>query len=193
MPAPIAPAPMTATVASRGNALAVVIVAEPAPEPRSASGESRRTLVEESGDAFAIVRAVAERALQVALEIELLLERVAGGCMQRTLDRREAARRRLRELREQRVDRCPQLGVLDAFPDQSPRGRVFGGQLVAKQREPHRTRVAHEARQEERAPRVGHETDTAERLDEARRSRGDDDVAGERDVSAGACRDAVDD
>ena len=58
-PTPIAPAPMTATVASRGNAPAVMPIAV-----TSAAGEARRALVEERGDAFAIVGAAAELALQ---------------------------------------------------------------------------------------------------------------------------------
>ena len=41
-------------------------------------------------------------------------------------------------------------------------------------------------------PESGIEPDLAERLDEARRLRGDDDVAGEREVGARAGRDAVD-
>ena len=43
-----------------------------------AAGEARRPLGDERGDAFAIVVAVAQRALQVALEIELRRQRVAG-------------------------------------------------------------------------------------------------------------------
>ena len=55
-------------------------------------------------NAFAIVGAVAEFALQVALEVELRFERRVRRRVQRALGRRESARRRLRQLREQRID-----------------------------------------------------------------------------------------
>src|SRR6185437_421336 len=81
MPAPIAPAPMTATIASRGRAAAVVI---------SAPDESRRAFFEKRRDAFAVVGAIAEHPLRVAFKVELLLERVVGGRVERPLDRHDA-------------------------------------------------------------------------------------------------------
>src|SRR5690349_21324774 len=92
-----------------------------------APGEARRTLVEERRNALTVVGAVAEFALHVALEVELLLQRVAGGCMERALDRRESARRRLRQLGEQSLGRCREIDVIDAFPDETPRDRLLGG------------------------------------------------------------------
>jgi len=64
---------------------------------RLTAGEPGRPLFEESGDAFAIVVAIAQIALRVALEIELLLERVPGGRVERALDCGKAPRRRLGE------------------------------------------------------------------------------------------------
>ncbi len=108
MPAPIVPAPMTATVEPGGSAAVI------APFP-SSPGEARRSFRDERGDAFAIIVAVAQRALQVALEVELRGERVGGGRLERLLDRREPARGRLGEVAEQPVDDGRQLGVLDAL------------------------------------------------------------------------------
>src|SRR3569833_257662 len=130
MPAPMAPAPMTATVASRGSG--------PPIARASAAGEARRPLGEERGDAFAIVVAVAELALDVALEVELGFERVVDAGVQRALDGGEAARGRLRELRDQALDRGRQFGVVAALPDETPGGGLLGRQLVAEQRKPHR-------------------------------------------------------
>ena len=64
MPAPIAPAPMTATIGSARSSAPVMAL-------RLAAGELRRPLGQERRHAFAIVVAVAELALQVALEVEL--------------------------------------------------------------------------------------------------------------------------
>src|SRR6185369_13814307 len=118
MPAPIAPAPMTATRASLGSAAVIDGVPE---AELSASRELRRSLRGEGFYAFAIVVAVAERALHVALEVELRRERARSGRLQRFLDRRVAARRTLRQLREQLVGDALQLIVLDALPDETPR------------------------------------------------------------------------
>jgi hypothetical protein len=67
MPLPIAPAPITATSASRGNAALT-----------SAARESRRALLEECRHALAVIPSETQLALEIAFEIELLIERVAG-------------------------------------------------------------------------------------------------------------------
>ena len=51
--------------------------------------------------------------------------------------------------------------------------------------------LPHEPRQEEGAACIGNEADAGEGLEEARRAAREHDVAGERDVGAGACRHAV--
>src|SRR5215813_13167160 len=106
MPAPIVPAPTTATVASLGTAAVI------AGESLLPSGELRRPFRGECSDSFAIVSAFAQRPLQIALEIELGGKRVAGARVERPLDRRESARGRLRELLQQLVDDRLQFRVL---------------------------------------------------------------------------------
>ena len=97
MPAPIAPAPITATVDPRAAAAAI---GAPVQRP----GESRRPLGDERGDAFAIVVARPELALQSrsrsSCAASVLPELAWSAC----LVAREPARRRLRELRGRRVD-----------------------------------------------------------------------------------------
>src|SRR5512135_371807 len=151
MPMPMAPAPMTATVASRGSA-----------PPTSAPGETGRALLQERGNAFAVVGTETELALQVALEIELLFQRIARRRVHRALDRGEPAGRRVRQLREHRVDGRRKLRVVDAFPDQAPGRCLFRRYPVAQHRETHRARAPREPRQEIRSAGIRHEPDPAE-------------------------------
>src|SRR3712207_4854537 len=58
----------------------------------SASLEPRRPLLQEGVHAFGVVVRRTERALQVALELELRIEGVRVRRMDRSLDRRERAR-----------------------------------------------------------------------------------------------------
>src|SRR5215218_8317311 len=107
----MAPAPMTATMASLGSAALIVSPKE----GLSAAGELRRPLGGESFDALAIVVAVAKRALQVALDIELRCERVRGRRLQCLLDRGVATRGTLSQVRQQLVDHGLQLLVVDTL------------------------------------------------------------------------------
>ncbi len=66
------------------------------------------------------------------------------------------------------------------------------GKLLAEQRQAEGSRVADEPRQRPRPPGVRDEPELRKRLHEARGARGDDQVAGKRDVGAGARRDPVD-
>ena len=91
-----------------------------------------------------------------------------------------------------RVDFGVERIVLDGFPDQAPFGGLFRRQRLAGEREAERARLPDEPRQGPGAAAVGNQADRREALDELRRFRGDDDVAGERDVRAGARGDAVD-
>src|SRR5204863_4307405 len=59
-----------------------------------ASRETWRAFSGESGDAFAIIGAVAQLALQIAFEVELRGEAVFGGGVKRPLGRRETRGRR---------------------------------------------------------------------------------------------------
>ena len=89
-----------------------------------------------------------------------------------------------RELGGQRVHRVLEFAVLNAAPDQAPLRRLFGGEFLAQQCKTQRTRVADETREEPCAARIGYEPELAEGLHEARRTRGDHQVARQRDVRA---------
>jgi hypothetical protein len=69
---------------------------------------------------------------------------------------------------------------------------LLGRNGLGKQSKGSRPRAADEARQKPGATRVGDETELGEGLTEFGRARGDDDVAGERDVRAGAGSHSVD-
>src|SRR5262249_50349005 len=125
------------------------------------------------------------------LEVELRVEGVARARIDRLLRPGEAFRRGRRKVRAQRFDLLREGGVVDALPDEAPRRRLLGGELVAEHRKPDRTGGADESRQEIGPARVGNEPEVAERLDEARGSRRDDEVAREREVGARARGNAV--
>ena len=112
--------------------------------------------------------------------------------MQRFLDRGQTSRGRLREMDQQLLRDGRQLGVLDALPDEPPLRRLLRGELVAQERKAESAGVADQAGQEVRAAGVRHQTELAESLDEARRLGGDYEIAGECQVGARPCCDAVD-
>ena len=82
--------------------------------------------------------------------------------------------------------------VFHRAPDQSPVCRFVGRQILRQQGEPARARVANQPRQEPRAAGIRDEPNARKRLDESCFETGDHDVAGERDVAAGAGGNAVD-
>src|SRR5579871_6930932 len=89
----------------------------------------------EGRDAFAVVVRIAELALEIAFEIELLLEPREPALAHRHLDRRIAACRSDRKTLGELFRFCLQLVVLHAAPDEAPRFRLFGGERFAGQRE----------------------------------------------------------
>ncbi len=157
------------------------------------AGEARRALGDERGDAFAIVVTIAQRALQVALEVELRRQRVAGGRLERLLDGRQPARGRLREAREQLVGDGRQLRVVDALPDQSPLRRLLRRELVAEQRE---SRARARCRPDAAGSTCPPESGMRPILQNAWMKLADfaamHEIAGEREIGAGARGDAVD-
>src|SRR6185369_16191194 len=87
--------------------------------PCSAPGEIRRPLLEEGRHALAeIVRRPGDL-LQVALEVELLVERVAEAGVERLLDEAERARRLAREMAGERRRLGHQRCVVDDPPDEA--------------------------------------------------------------------------
>src|SRR5256714_2146649 len=105
-----------------------------------ASREARRALFREGGDPFGVIHAVAELALVVALDIQLLRQRASQSLVDRLLGSREPAGRCGGELPGQILDHGGELTVLDATPDKPPGGGLLGAELVAEQREPQRAR-----------------------------------------------------
>ena len=130
--------------------------------------------------------------LRVALELELGIEIVAPGLIEDALDQRERHGRRGGETRAQRVRLRHQLAVVERFPNQSPCFRLVGAKRLGGEGKRACAGGTNESRQQPRAAAIGNEPDLGEGLDEARRARRQNDVAGERDVGAGAGGDAVD-
>jgi hypothetical protein len=91
-----------------------------------------------------------------------------------------------------RVDLRVERLVVDRLPDQPPSAALSRRQRLGGQRQAERPRLADQAGQHPGAAAVGDQADRGEGLDEFRRSGGDHDVAGERDIGAGAGGDAVD-
>jgi hypothetical protein len=81
--------------------------------------------------------------------------------------------------------------VRHAAPDQAPLLGLLGRQLVAQQGQAHRARRADQARQHPGAAGIRDQAQLAEGFDEAGGLRGQHDVAGQRQVGAGAGGHAV--
>ena len=97
------------------------------------------------------------------------------------------------KLPRQRIDGGGELGVVDALPDHSPGGRLLGRAACCRASVSPRARASPTSRGKSPGTAgIGNQPELGERLHEARRARGDDDIAGERDVGAGAGGDAVD-
>src|SRR6185312_12261816 len=101
------------------------------PRP-SASCETCRPLLQERRDAFTEIGGPRGDALQVALEIELPVEGVAGAGGERLLDERQRPRRLARETRGEGTRLRHQRLILDDAPDKAPFGRLRGGQRLAE-------------------------------------------------------------
>src|SRR5438034_2066069 len=159
--------------------------------PSSFAREPWSALLQKCRDAFAVIGAAAQLALQIALHVELLFETVAARGVERALDRGQSCGGRAGQRPQKLLDRRGEIGVIDAMPDKPPLRRLLAAELLAEHRQTDRAGAADQPRKKIRAARVRDEPDLAERLNEARRLRGDDDVAGERDVRAGAGGNAV--
>src|ERR1700724_3501546 len=110
----------------------------------SASSEARCALFGEGCDPFGVIHAVAELALVVALDIQLLRQRATQPLVDRLLGSRQPAGRCGGELPRQILDHGSEVSVFDAAPDQPPGRGLLGAELVAEQREPERARRADE-------------------------------------------------
>src|SRR5579863_10533657 len=86
----------------------------------SATGEARRPLGAEGGDAFGVIRAATELPLIVALDVELLLECAAEALVDGLLGAGQAPGRCARKMRGERLDSGRKLRVRNATPDEAP-------------------------------------------------------------------------
>ena len=142
---------------------------------RLAAAEHRRALFQERAHALRIVGRQARLALEFALEIELGVEVVVPGLVERALDQREPERRRGSEVLAELVRFRQQFVVRERLPDHAPAFRLLGRHRLGGQRQRAGARRADQARQDPGAARIGDEADFGERLHEccasARRER----------------------
>src|ERR1700722_291403 len=82
--------------------------------------------------------------------------------------------------------------VLDRFPDQAPFLGVSGRERLRQQGEASGSPRSRQAGGGERGPEVGHQSNAREGLDETRRARRQNNVAGQCEIGAGAGGDAID-
>src|ERR1043166_6516458 len=180
MPLPIAPAPSTPTVASVPRAVT------------SPAGERGLPLLQERLHSLAIVGAPPREALAFRFHLELLLERIVRRRGEQLLDEGERAGGLGGEVLRHAERARLELGERTHLVDEPELGRPGRGPLLARQGERRRLRGADQARKEPGAPGVRHQADLDERLEERGLLRRDHDVAGQREVGAGAGGPAVD-
>ena len=116
----------------------------------------------------------------------------AARCANGGLGGGEAPSGRAGEMLGERIDGGGRFRILDAAPDHAPGGGLFGGQFVAEQGQAQRPRVADQARQAPCPAAVGNQSELAKGLNEAGGTRRDDQIAGQRDIGARSCRNAID-
>src|SRR5450631_399986 len=159
---------------------------------RSSPKKIRRPFAGEGRDTFRIVRGPPKFALHVPLDIELCRERMSPAIADRGLGRRETSSRCDGKLLRERLHRRLQFGIIDALPYHPPGRRLLGRQLVAKQCQTERPRVAHQPGQDPRTAGIRHQAELRKRLHETRRTRRNDQIASQRNIGPGPRRDAVD-
>src|SRR5580658_1795471 len=159
---------------------------------RSVTGEVRRTLLRECCDALGEIARVAELALKVALDVELLLKGPLTGAVQRLFGARKTTGRSRGKLSRHLIDDGAELRVLHTAPDQTPLLCLLGAQFVPEQCESARARITDQARQQPRTAAVGNQSQLGEGLNERRTARRDDEVTRQRYVRARPGCDSVD-
>src|SRR3974390_2709641 len=112
-----------------------------------AAEEMRRALLEKRRDALAEVLRVAELALQVTLNVELLLERALAARVDRLFDTGGARSGCASEPRRQLLDDAGEIRVRHAAPDEAPLLCLLGTERIAEQRQAERPRPPDQARQ----------------------------------------------
>jgi len=143
-------------------------------------------------DRLSDLDAVMAQAVRLKFLDELGVEIIAPGLIESALDQGKRDRRRRGELHAELVRLRHQVGVVERFPNEAPSLGLVRGERLGRKRKPAGASGTDQPWQEPGAPAIGDEADLGEGLHEARRARRQYDVAGERDIGAGAGRDAVD-
>src|SRR5216684_2377266 len=107
----------------------------------SSSREPGRPLLNERGNTLRVVGGSAELALRIALDVELLGERVLPTAANRRLGPGEAARQRYGQPFSECVYGRSEFGIPNALPDHSPSGSLLRRELVAEQGQAQRPRI----------------------------------------------------
>ena len=110
--------------------------------------ELGRPLLDEGADALGIVRRAPGPALQVALEVELGVQAVAGGGVERLLDQRQALGRLGGEMGGQGLGLLAQRRIVHRLPDQAPFLGLLRRQRLGQQRQAAGAGGADQPRQE---------------------------------------------
>jgi hypothetical protein len=129
---------------------------------------------------------------RVGLVVERLLEAARERGVERALRARQRDRRRRGETRGQRVRLREREAVVDEAIHQASGQRVGRGDPVAEEHELLGAVESHQPGQEPAPSRVDRQAAVDEHLAEARRAAGDDQVAAEGEVRAGAGRAPLD-
>ena len=117
---------------------------------------------------------------------------VVPSCVKRAFDEGEPERRGAGEMDAELVRLAHQRAVIDRAPDHAPGLGLLRRHRLGSERKRPRAGGADQARQDPGAARIRHQPDLGEGLHEARRARGQHDIAGQRDIAAGARGNAVD-
>ena len=141
---------------------------------------------------FGVIGGRSGLALEVRLQLDLLLEGVLPGELQGPLRQRVGSWRPRRQSLGEGMRRSREIRGGNDPGDEPEPLRVRRGQRLGEERQLGRLRRADEPRQEPRRPRVGDEADAAEGQQERRGVGGDPDVAGERERRARPGGDPVD-
>src|SRR5438128_10289879 len=127
-----------------------------------APGEARRALLRERDRALEEVLAARHLALQLGLELELLVHARVQPVVELALATRVGASRPCRQALSQLSRLAGELLVLDDAVDEPPLERLRRGHPLTEHRELRGTCHAHARWQEQRGAAVGHEPDVDE-------------------------------
>src|SRR5690606_14601297 len=117
MPAPMAPAPITPTARSARK------------DATSTPSKFGLSPLHECRDALAVIRGLSGLALQITLQIKLLVKCIVGRRLKRPLDEGQPLGRLRRQIGGKLSRLRHQLVIVDALPDQPPGFRLLRREL----------------------------------------------------------------